>query len=303
FAEVLLEYVSKTFNEAYIDRREFGQLMRQLHEEISLIRKGLADAALLGQFLHTGSMEPRKRPFGNGGLLAHLAVTGALASGEQQEHFLAAMNLEEKDIQAAAIDREHVLKSVLEGLQGVHIPFLLLDKYQYILATNSTMLKLFSISPGGVKEMFDSSILRYNLLAIMSSEDFQGYAKEQRMEFFYHTMPRTLHVFRSATLASRFSPDYMILARELQRFPSYKAYAEQVATQKPSVISSQRSYQWRHPVYGHLRFLTITAVTPTPYGALNLITYVPQGPGTEEVFRSMADDPSFGLIPLSEWRP
>ena len=57
FAEVLLEYVSKTFNEAYIDRREFGQLMRQLHEEISLIRKGLADAALsLSEPFHSSTV-------------------------------------------------------------------------------------------------------------------------------------------------------------------------------------------------------------------------------------------------------
>lgn len=284
----------------------FGQLVGHLRKEIGLTRKELTDE--VNNYLETelGNTAIRDVELGRRRLtreeLSALASVLRLSSRERKEFFFASMNIEADDVQPKADSQDAILDSVLNDIQGLQCPFLLLDKYHYILATNSTASVLFSLSYDQLTHMFDAPVLRYNLIAILFSNNFQQLIKLFQMEPYDRTITRSMQVFRSATLAYRFSPDYQALSQELQKFPFFKVYWEQAVVDERDEFRNQRSYPLIHPYYGALQMVTVLSITSTPYGNLYLATYLPVNVQTDDAFRTMANETPFRIIRLSHWR-
>lgn len=287
-------------------REDFGKLVRHLRGEIGLTRRELTEEVNQYTPGQLGGTVIRDIELGRRRItheeLSGIASALRLTSRERKEFFFASMNLDADDIQPTTYSQDEILNSVLDDLEGLRSPFLLLDKYHYILAANTTASTLFLQSQTQLTQMFDSTILRYNLLAILFSNTYQELMKIFQMESYERSATRSLQVFRAATLLYRFNPNYLILAEQLRKFPLFRVYWEQAISDEGDEFRNQRSYLLIHPTYGPLNLLIVLSITSTPYGDLFLANYLPANSQTEEIFKQMADETTFRIMRMSNWR-
>jgi transcriptional regulator with XRE-family HTH domain len=284
-----------------MDRKKFGGLIQVLRKEVGLERDELAEKVQETPIV-IRDIERGERKYISDELLVKLSQALRLTSREQREFFLASTGLDAWQASHARLSPQDTLEEMLHGLKDFRLPWLLLDKYLYMLALHSAVGDFYKLGPTELTRMFDSKVLLYNLMSLQFSGLKQPLYQPVGEGFFEGLAPRTMHTFRASTLKYRFDPDFTALHRELKRFPLFNAYWEKAATDEEDELTNHSLHVANHVEYGKLSFYILLSANPTPYGELYLALYLPADAKCEQVFHSLTHAPHASFHRLADWR-
>lgn len=286
-----------------MNQKEYGQLIKELREEVGLHRDQLANLVKM-QLTAIRDIEIGKRKHPTTEELSALAQAFKLTNWERREFFLASTGLHAHESMQEKPPQEEVFRRFLTHVDGQYLPFVILDKYLYILAGNVGFLNLFGWTRDSLAVMFDTSLLNYNLMAIIFGDLQQKMYRANNGKMFELIALKNVQMFRSVTLKYRFRPEFRQLYQELsRRFPIFYPYWQQAVHEDVDEFENHNLFEMASEEHQTIRFMTHSIVNPTPYGELYSFVCVPMNEVTERTFRMFRKGPDYPLYRMANWRP
>ena len=282
-----------------MDRKQFGKLVAALRKEQDdengdrYTQAKLAEI-ILNQDPQTplndiviGKIERGERTILDDQTLLNLADGLKLTIGERRNFFLLATGLDHLQIYPAEEAPEDMLALVLEMLQDIRLPALLLDRYLNVVAVNGLLLQFYQMShinlsqqagkPGGS-----------NLLDFIFSPAFAEARQQMPPPMWHRFAVGNVIYFRRMTLPYRMTPYFGKLFVHLRKNREFRWFWEQVFYEEKLYFVGGESFQMGSALAGRFRFLTAPLVTHTPYGNLEILTHIPRDEATAVAFHQMA---------------
>lgn len=294
-----------------MDHKAFGQLIAALRKE-HYDEEGnrWTQATLAGKIAQVnpqtplndiiiGKIERGERAILDDVTLLDLANTLELTVGERREFFLLATGLDNEQIFARQEDAEQILATILQTLQEIQLPAILLDTYLDIIAVNRQLLQLYQFTNLDLRQPIKQG--SRNLLDLMFSDDFAPQRDLMGMRQWQELAVGMVAYFRRVTLQYRMTDYFAGLLAKLRRHREFRWYWEQVFYEEKRFFVGGDSLQMGSPDVGKLRYLTTPIITLTPFGNLELLTHIPRSPATAVAFQEMAKDNLLPIYRVSPW--
>jgi transcriptional regulator with XRE-family HTH domain len=297
-----------------MNHKDFGQLVAALRREHRYLDKDskvrfwsqerLAEVANLSEDTIIKIEGGRKRNL-SPDILLKLAQALNLTTEERVEFFMAANDLDDRQIIRCPDNPHDTLQHLVQTLQQTYLPAFIIDTYCDVLAVNEAVLMIFNVSDNAVAYIKQHPIGTNMLTFVFSPElNQQEVMKPHAWETYAYS---NLMFFRTNTLRYRATPYFRALFSELYRWRLFQRYWEEISYQERDYNVNTEHVHINNPVLGPLHFYSTLYKTLTRYGYLSLFVYVPADSTTAKVFYALTEQEGctnvvrFGLWPKEHW--
>jgi transcriptional regulator with XRE-family HTH domain len=290
-----------------VNRKEFGQLIASLRQDLGLTQAQLAEQIDLENATLSNIERGAKRHI-EPETLFRLANALQLTSLERREFFLGACGLEQEKIvrqpgpgsKTKVFDADKVLAELFDQMGKIYLPANLGDCYGDLIAVNKALLGVLQIDADALKSMSEAiggfNNLHYVYGSLLSQQALGNEFSQSALD--------AIRAFREGSLRYRSKPRYRELMREFrnpQRYPLFERYWRRVSTLDDDKESAGDRMQFQHPRYGTLSLMISSQVTVTPYGELFLSYFLPMDAHTATSLTSLVAETGQEVIPLLSW--
>ena len=291
-----------------MDRKEFGQLLATLRQDLEWTQFQLAeysdeDEAVISQ------MERGVKKYFEPELLFHLANALQLTTLERREFFLAASGLDQKQIvrqpsPAMATDvfnGRKILDKMIELTGQVRLPAFLCDVYGDVVATNKIVL-LFFKTPSTVIENADRVPGGYNTARFNFGKELV--ARNHVVDNWEKYALNSMSAFRENSLRYRAKPYFKYLMKIFRNpieYPLFDRYWKMVSSVEQDSEANLDYFSYRHDEFGAVKYISSSTVSITSFGELFLIQYLPLDEDTSRTFEHLAQQAGQGAIRFAPW--
>jgi transcriptional regulator with XRE-family HTH domain len=291
-----------------MSRKEFGQLVAALREELGWTQAELAEITDFDKATISSIERGTKKQL-HPELMSRLSNALQLTVGERRQFFLAASGLDDMPAPGEMDGNQHpqaissgqVLEGLVSLLGRLRIPCMLVDAYQDILALNAVIMELFQPSadlietwrglPGGFTTMM-SVFTWMNDPAPPVSGNWENSAIAN------------MRLFRETSLLYRARPYFKYIMREFRnarKYPNFQRYWRLAGTLPAGDPNGTQLYAHVHPLLGELKYYIFQAVTNTTDGELYLRHLAAADAHTAEAFRQVAQRADSRAIRRASW--
>lgn len=256
----------------------------------------------LGQAVHLtedqlGRLERGDRKYIDKQTLTLLVDSFNLTSQERKEFYYAAVGLQDKEIFNQE-EPETQLKNLMESLEKLHLPALIVDVYLDIVATNKAMLDLYQITPDLI-EAHREKAAGFNQLYTLYSSRLN--LKKLIGPAWKEASLISILEFRRSSLRYRHTNYFKYLLNKLLKIKDFKRDWQASHRYKDYCDTAYANFTYKHCFFGLLDYtVTITKIN-TMAGELNLILHNPTDPGTLSAFEELANYGGTNVLKLAPW--
>lgn len=287
-----------------MNREEFGRLVASLRKEIIdlrtgkfLIAKELASRSNLLEKTISEIERGRKMNL-DPETLTSLATGLGLTSIERSA-FLAAASAVDIDPWPDIDPPDVILQELLAATQTLCVPAMIYDSYYNIIAGNSIVFALSGIENMSDVATEEPSPASFNLLRYIFADEltFRDVAGPMWKTF----GRRTVQHFRATSLKYRYTDRFNAIFTDLC---NYMAFQEAWTSSK--YASGDRNtvmaeYDYIHPKYGALNYISVESVTLTSREDLYLVTHLPRNRETIQAFEALGREVGLNMHRFTPW--
>ncbi len=287
-----------------MNREEFGRLVASLRKEIIdlrtgkfLIAKELASRSNLLEKTISEIERGRKMNL-DPETLTNLATGLGLTSLERSA-FLAAASEIDIDPLPNIDPPDVILQELLTATQTLCIPAMIYDSYYNIIAGNSIMFALSGIEDMSSIATEKPSPASFNLLRYVFAEELTY--REVAGPMWKTFGRRTVQHFRATSLKYRYTERFNAIFTDLC---NYLAFQEAWTSSKYAggdMYKVTAEYDYVHPKYGALNYLSVENVTLTSREDLFLVTHLPRNRETIQAFEALSREVGLNMHRFSPW--
>jgi transcriptional regulator with XRE-family HTH domain len=290
-----------------MNRKEFGQLIASLRQDLGLTQAQLAEQIDLENATLSNIERGAKRHI-EPETLFRLANALQLTSLERREFFLGACGLEQEKIvrqpgpgsKTNVFDADKVLAELFDLMGQIYLPANLGDCYGDLIAVNKALLGVLHINTDALKSMSEAiggfNNLHYVYGTLLGQQALGDEFSQSSLD--------AIRSFREGSLRYRSKPRYRELMQEFrdpQRYPLFERYWRRVSTLDEDKETAGDRLLSRHPKYGTLSLMISSRVTITPYGELFLSYFLPLDAHTASSLNSLVAETGQEVVPLLSW--
>ena len=291
-----------------MNRKEFGQLLATLRQDLDLTQFELAEFADVDEAVISQMERGVKKHF-EPELLFQLANALQLTTLERREFLLAASGLDQKYIvrqPSAAMSTDvfnvrRVLEKMIELTGQVRLPAFLGDVYGDIIAANNMILAFFKVPPEYV-EVANQAPGGYNTIRFNFGKDLM--ARSHVIDNWDGYALSSMRAFRENSLRYRTQPYFqylMKLFRNRNEYPLFERYWKMVSSVEQDKEVSTDYFSFRHDEFGPIKYMSSATISMTSFGELFLIQYLPLDEGTSQIFAELAQQTEPGAEKFAPW--
>lgn len=291
-----------------MNRREFGQLVSTLRQDLDWTQFNLAEFAQVEEAVISQIERGVKKHF-EPYLLFNLANAFQLTTMERREFLLAASGLDNRQmvrqpslqVNTDVFHPQKTLGKLIHLIGQLRLPAFMIDVYGDVIAANYIVMTLFQISndwartavnlPGGystIRVTFGQDLITRKMVA----DNWDTYALN------------TMRSFREISLRYRAKPYFKYLIKAFRNpveFPLFDRYWKMVSSLELDKESNADLFSYEHSRYGPVRYLASSSITITPYGELFLVQYLPTDQQTSQVFEQLAHECGQDVASFASW--
>ena len=291
-----------------MNRREFGQLVAALRQDLGWTQFQLAEIAELDEAI-VSQIERGVKKFFEPELLIKLANSLQLTTFERREFILASSGLENSQMvrqpaNGMATDTFHpskILQKLFEIMQELRLPSFLCDVYGDVIAASAAMVRFFDVPPS-MLETAAKIPGGYNTMRLTFSSDMVARMKvTDNWEAYAMT---SMFSYRASTLRYRADPYFKYLIKTFHdpiRYPFFDRFWKRVSSIEQDKYMTTDIFEYQHERYGHVKYLADGITTITSFGELYLTKYLPLDDLTAEVFSSLFKEAGSAVIRFAPW--
>jgi transcriptional regulator with XRE-family HTH domain len=291
-----------------MNRKDFGQLLSTLRQDLNLTQFELAERAELEEPVVSQIERGVKKHF-EPELLFQLANALQLTTLERREFFFAATGLDDTQIvrQPSArittdvFDAQKLLEKMIRLIEQVPLPAFLIDVYSDVLAANNSISLFFNIPPT-MLETADRVPGGYNAIRLIFGRDLIG--RSHVADNWDHYALITMRAFRERSLRYRVTPYFKYLMeafRDQNEYPFFERYWRRVSSLEQDKEINMDHFHYSHSEFGELQYVTSSTVSVTSFGELFLNQYLPLDMHTSQVFAELARNAGNGVMRVAPW--
>ncbi len=280
----------------------FGQLVKELRKTTSSPESEPWTRETLSKYIHLsvdqlGRLERGDRKYLDRQTLELLAEAFNLTPIERREFLIAAAGITDEDY-SYYIKPEEQLKDLLDALNTIWAPAIVIDAFQNLVAANKAYQDLFMVT----QELVDYGLqnpIKLNLLYATYSAELG--IKDIIGPYWREVAMIQIHQFRRTTFRYRNHNYYKLLIDELFKIPQFDI--DWYASHRAPFDKYQQyiRYNYEHPAYGPLNYIGTVTIVNSMYGELNLIIYNPIDFATSAVFFRLARSGIRQILRLVDW--
>ena len=291
-----------------MDRKEFGQLLATLRQDLDWTQFQLAEYAGVDNAV-VSQIERGVKKFFEPDLLFRLANTLQLTTLERREFFLAASGLDNKSIVrqpsvGISTDTNNVrklLERLVKTTGDILLPAFLMDVYGDVVAANKIILNFFRVPPS-VLEMAASIPGGYNTVRINFGRDL--ISRSNIVDHWDEYAINSMRSFRGISLRYRAKPYFKYLMKVFRNpveYPFFDRYWKLVSSTEEDKEATVDYFSYRHKEFGDLQYIASSTVSVTLYGELLMAYYLPCDDHTHQIFNKLKEQAGAGVTRLAPW--
>ncbi|MFN8440896.1 MAG: helix-turn-helix domain-containing protein [Caldilineaceae bacterium] len=289
-----------------MNRKEFGKLIAALREEhIEFSARGmgvwtqskLAKEANLAEKT-IAQLEQGKKMNLDPQTLTQLARALKLTAGEQVELYTAAAEVDSAPHKTIRDRSEETLRTLTRLLGDVRVPAYLHDPYANVIAGNTVVTELLCV-PETMLQNAPSFASGFNLMRFVFSP--QSPFRSMLGEHWFARATSVVLFFRMASLKYRYTPRFKAILAEVSEYPSFRDIWFNTQIYAEELTFEWSSYEYHHPAYGAVSFVSHVSATLTSEGALYLVTFLPRTRHTSEAVESIINRKGIGVQKFIAW--
>jgi transcriptional regulator with XRE-family HTH domain len=291
-----------------MNRREFGQLLATLRQDLDWTQFELAEYADVDEAIISQIERGVKKHF-EPQLLFSLANALQLTTLERREFLIAASGLDQKQIvrQPSAgmstdvFNIRRVLDKMIELTGQVRLPAFLWDVYGDIIAANHSIIAFFSVSPEFV-ETGGQIPGGYNMCRFSFGKDLV--ARSLVIENWDQFAMNSMRAFRENSLRYRAQTYFKYLMkvfRNQNEYPLFDRYWKMVSSREQDKEVDTDFYSYYHGEFGEVKYMSSSIVSITSFGELFLVQYLPLDEITSRIFERLAQQAGQGVTTFAPW--
>jgi len=281
---------------------DFGQIVKFLRKKTSDKKGNPWTRESLSKHLHLsinqlGRLERGDRKYLDRQTLKILADAFNLTPIERKEFLIAAAGITNEDY-SYYITPEEQLKDLLDALNKIWSPAIVIDAFQNLVAANKPYQDLFMVT----QELIDygrQNPIKLNLLYVTYAEELG--LRDLVGPYWREVALIQIHHFRRTSFRYQHHDYYKLLVDELFKLPQFDI--DWYASHRAPFDKYQQylRYNYEHPAYGPLNYIGTVTIVNSMYGELNLIIYNPIDFATSAVFFQLARSEIRQIVRLAEW--
>ena len=275
----------KTLRKKSIDPRGNRWTREALCREINLTEDQL------------GRLERGERKYLDNQTLHLLARSFNLTSLEKKEFFCAAAGMADDELFTRE-NPEAQLQGLLNELEDIRIPLMVLDVYADIVAVNTATLNLFLLTPEIIHYAGEIPA-GYNLLNFIYSPQFG--CKEIFGSLWPEVATIEVLLFRRSTLRYRHTAYFEYIISSLLKEKQFNIDWYTSHRYESHYDLTYEHFKYKHPRYGFLSYLATETIVNTKKGDLYLLLYNPTDNATKSVFFNLLDQNKNRVYRIADW--
>lgn len=291
-----------------MDRKDFGQLIAALRQDLDWTQSQLAEYAEIDDAV-ISQIERGVKKYFEPKLLFRLANALQLTTLERREFFLASSGLDQKQIvrqpsMATATDVFN-LRKILEKLTQltgqVRLPAFLSDVYGDVVAANQIITAFFEVPPT-ILETAPHMPGGYNTVRVNFGKE--SVIRDRIETNWADYALSSMRSFREHSLRYRAQPYFKHLMETFRNpveFPLFDRYWKMVSSIEQDKEINTDYFAFRHDHFGTVKFAAAATVTITSFGELFLVQYLPLDEHTSQTFAQIAREVGQAAIHLAPW--
>ena len=275
----------QTLRKNSIDEKGNRWTRDSLSEEIHLTRSQL------------GRLERGDRKYLDSQVLQLLADAFKLTNLEKREFLQAAAGISNEELYGHELP-ENQLDRLLSLMNDLQVPAFILDVYADLVATNSSILALYQVTPDLIT--YANNIpAGMNFINFVYSEEF-GLRRLLNSQW-REVADMAMLFFRRSTLRYRHTLYFRDLFKALLKDEQFDIdwYTSQRLDDHYDITYEHLSYL--HPHYGSLNYVATETVVKTSNGELFLMIYHPTNKETVKVFSDLYCEYGNSIHRLASW--
>lgn len=291
-----------------MNRREFGQLLATLRQDLDWTQFELAEYAETDEAI-ISQIERGVKKYFEPNLLFCLANVLQLTTLERREFLLAASGLDQKQIvrQPSAgmstdvFNVRRVLDKMVELTGLVRLPAFLADVYGDVIAANNIIVSFFKVPPGYIEEAGQTPG-GYNTTRFNFGKDLV--ARGHVIDHWDAYALNSMRTFRENSLRYRAQPYFkylMKIFRNRNEYPLFDRYWKMVSSVEEDKEASTDTFSYQHNEFGPIKYISSSTVSITSFGELFLTQYLPLDEHTGQGFEQLAQQAGPGVTTLAPW--
>lgn len=291
-----------------MNRREFGQLLSTLRQDLDWTQFELAEYADVDEAIISQIERGVKKHF-EPQLLFSLANALQLTTLERREFLIAASGLDQKQIvrQPSAgmstdvFNVRRVLDKMIELTSQVRLPAFLWDVYGDIIAANHIIIAFFSVPPEFV-ETAGQIPGGYSMCRFSFGKDLV--ARSLVIENWDQFAMNSMRAFRENSLRYRAQPYFkylMKIFRNQNEYPLFDRYWKMVSSREQDKEVDTDFYSYHHVEFGGVKYMSSSIVSITSFGELFLVQYLPLDEITSRIFERLVQQVGQGVTTFAPW--
>lgn len=290
-----------------MDRRDFGELVATLREELGWTQAELAQAASLEESA-VSIIERGARKHFDAELIYRLANTLQLTTLERREFLLAASGVDESHARFrtgtsgnSAWDAERTVQHLTQRVEHLRFPAYLIDCYGEIVAANAAAMDLFQVPIERARELADTPA-GLTLLHFLYGEGMA--LRAAVIQNWEGLAVAGIRTFREATLRYRGQPYFKYLLKRLRNprfYPTFERYWRKSTILDQDRFSTLNVLSYVDNIHGPLNYCVSTLTLTTPSGELSLAHCIPLDEQTSTAFRAIVDRMGVRAFRFASW--
>jgi PAS domain-containing protein len=231
-------------------------------------------------------------------MILNLAEAFNLSSQARQTFFLASLGIPDNSALKNYVEPEEALTELTHLLSSLHIPAFILDGFGDIVAVNPSCNELCGLK---TSQTSSSHLLsQHNINRFLFSPEF----KEQlaAMEAAQPGFSRHIvMLYKLWTLKNRNHWYFQRLLPELNRYPVFRQHWQSPSFHNEDIFIQHSYFNFKHPKFGSLKFLSTPIQAMTAQGDLNLFSFQPTDLHTAEACVQLAKELGTQAIHIACW--
>ncbi|MBW6464073.1 MAG: helix-turn-helix transcriptional regulator [Firmicutes bacterium] len=285
-----------------MDLYDFGQLVKTLRKNSvdeygnRWTRESLSSAIHLTTN-QLGRLERGDRKYLDNQTLQLLADSLQLTNLEKKEFLKAAIGLSDEKLHSKE-DPLAQLNKLIESMESLQVPAYINDVYSDIVAVNTAALSLYQITPELI-DFAQTEPVGLNMLYFIYSPEV-GY-KEIIGSGWRESADLTMLFFRRTSLRYRHTEYFAYIIKEMLRDKQfYIDWHSSHRFQEYQDISYEH-FDYKHPLYGPLKYIATETVVHTQKGDLFFMIYNPADSTTAHTFTQIKNNHGNRAYRMAEW--
>jgi transcriptional regulator with XRE-family HTH domain len=280
----------------------FGQLVRELRKTTSDAHGNRWTRETLSKHSHLsidqlGRLERGDRKYYDHQTLALLAEAFRLTPAEKREFLIIASGIIDVDLYHR-LDHKKQLETLINIASNMLVPVFIVDAFQDLLAVNRSCLGLMGIDEERVVFARQQKVGFNNLYYIYSST--LGF-KDLIGPSWREIALLQIYKFRRSSLRFRHHDYFKLLINELLKETQFDIDWYSANRHTLHHYSEYENFNYEHPLYGPLKYITTETRIETFQGELQLYAHNPFDDQTNRIFEKLNQSDNPKMIRLASW--